>query len=182
MTQITKATEPPEGQQLPTTVRVTFRVSSQHIDLASERSRRKKSQLWEDEKVHDDVFIHMEYDEWSTAALLIVLNTVHCRTRKVPKSVTLEMLAKIAVIVDYFEFQEAVEPFRNGWIAELWKCRPSGYCRDLLLWILVSHVFDTEKLHRFKVAAAFCSPVPVSDLGLPIPESILGNTTYVCPR
>lgn len=155
---------------------VTFRASSRHLSLASERSRRMKSQAWVGEKVEADGFIHLECDEWSSMALLIVLNIIHCRSRQVPRTVTLDMLVKIATIVDYFEFQEAVEPYSTGWIKSLRQSCIQATDGDLVLLIWVSHVFGNEAmLSNCQAAAALRSRNRLDDLGLPIPCSILGK-------
>jgi hypothetical protein len=90
-----------QSRQPPTASQVTFRVSSRHLDLASAKSSRKRSQLWSNYQAEPDAFIHLECSEWSANAFLTVLNIIHNPNRKVPKTVSLEMLAKIAVIFDY---------------------------------------------------------------------------------
>ncbi|KAI5868239.1 hypothetical protein GGS23DRAFT_544639 [Durotheca rogersii] len=152
--------------------RVTFRVSSRHLSLASARSTKMRHR-W-DEKKKADGYLHISVEDWDTEALLIVLNIVHLRNRKVPCIVTLEMLSKLAVVADYFEFHEAVEPFSNTWIARLHPALPTSYNRDLILWIWVSHVFNANLLlKKLTYTAVQCCPGKMQDLGLPIPRSIV---------
>lgn len=71
-------------------------------------------------------------------ALEIVLNVIHLKKRRVPKIVNVELLARIAVLVDYYECAEAVEAFSSIWETEVFKsdsprCLFSGRsdCRHL---------------------------------------------------
>lgn len=160
--------------------RVTFLISSRHLKLASERSRRLRSKAWTD-KVHSDGLIHIILEDWDHEALLIVLNIIHSRNRNVPHTVSLEMLAKIAVIVDYFKFHEAIEPFTSVWMAGLSKAWPEAYCRDLILRIWISYVFgDDEGLRKLKAAAIINGIGQFADLGFPIPDLILGKRRNYC--
>ncbi len=65
------------------------------------------------------------------------------------------MLAKIAVLVDYYECYEAVEMFVDFWIQSLSRNLPKEYSRDLVLWLAISWVFSKENLFKTltKVAA-----------------------------
>ncbi|RMZ67717.1 Nuclear pore [Pyrenophora seminiperda CCB06] len=88
---------------------------------------------------------HIQANDWDEEALLILLNIFHVRTRRVPATVSLEMLAKIAVLVDYYELEnaEVMERDTKDWIANVRRsvAIPSSYCRDLMLWICISRVF-----------------------------------------
>ncbi|KAI0120602.1 hypothetical protein BJ170DRAFT_589098 [Xylariales sp. AK1849] len=153
---------------------VTFRISSRHLKLASGRSRRLRSEDWTDK-------VHCTLEDWDPEALLIVLNIIHSRNRNVPHAVSLEILAKIAVVVDYFEFHEAIEPFTSIWMAGLSKCWPETYCRDLVLRIWISSVFGDEKgLTKLKTVAIVDGVGRFADLGLPIPNTILGKRHNYC--
>lgn len=87
----------------------TFLVSSRHLILASPVFKKMLTgPSWsEAKKVHGQ--FKVDASEWDTQALSIVLNLVHGRHRRTPKTATLESLANIAAIVDYYEFHEAVE-------------------------------------------------------------------------
>lgn len=53
-------------------------------------------------------------------ALLSLMQIVNGRTRSVPGEVNLEMLAEIAVLVDYFDCLEAVEVFPESGFSGAW--------------------------------------------------------------
>jgi hypothetical protein len=64
---------------------------------------------------------HVEFrmDEKDSEAMLLVMNIIHGRARRVPRSVDLDVLTRLAVLVDYLECHEAIEPFSDRWIDDL---------------------------------------------------------------
>ncbi|KAK7188805.1 hypothetical protein PSPO01_04914 [Paraphaeosphaeria sporulosa] len=87
---------------------------------------------------------HILASEWDEEALLILLKIFHVRSRQVLATVSLEMLAKTAVLVDYYELEDAevIERDVRGWIADVRRSFSISisYCRDLMLWVCVSRV------------------------------------------
>ncbi|KAI0180234.1 hypothetical protein GGR52DRAFT_234124 [Hypoxylon sp. FL1284] len=149
-----------------------IRVSSRHISLASGRTEKMRHR-WEQTK-ESDGYVHLPLEDWDTEALLIIMNIIHLRNRLVPSHVSIDMLAKLAVIVDYFEFHEAVEVFSKSWMEHLRSSIPISYCRDLILWIWIAHVFNDSNTLKTTISTAIQqSPAPIQDLGLPIPERII---------
>ncbi|PVH91883.1 hypothetical protein DM02DRAFT_702549, partial [Periconia macrospinosa] len=142
--------EPAEPASEPTTSEddeIHYLVSSRHLMLASPWFRRTLTRdgFIEASKDPSDGRYHVLASDWDEEALLILLNIFHVRTRQVPTTVSLEMLAKVAVLVDYYELQnaEVMERDTRDWITELRRSVkiPSTYCRDLMLWICISRVF-----------------------------------------
>jgi hypothetical protein len=86
------------------------------------------------------------------------------------------MLAKIAVLVNYYGCFEVVKLFTEMWITGLKiTSPPRSYSRDTMLWIWISWVFREQE--QFQAATKIAlkeSRAPVSSLGLPIPERIIG--------
>ncbi|KAF2833437.1 hypothetical protein CC86DRAFT_389684 [Ophiobolus disseminans] len=83
----------------------------------------------------DDGRYHVEAEDQDPEAFLIVLNALHHRSKQIPRVVSLEMLAKIAVLVDYYECDEAIEVWTAMWISNLIPRDPipSTYSRTLIL-------------------------------------------------
>lgn len=104
-------------EKIPTPSSITYRISSQHLFLASGRSRKLRHQR--DQKKDTDGNIHISVEDWDSEALLTIMNIIHLQNRQVFKFVSLEMLSKLAVVVDYFEFHEAVEMFSKVWVEGL---------------------------------------------------------------
>jgi hypothetical protein len=91
---------------------VRVRCSSKHLALASTYFRRIFEGPWK-ENTNDSTGSPRTVQalNWDKQALLVILNIIHGRTRAVPRHINLEMLAKIAVMVDYYGCLEAVEHF-----------------------------------------------------------------------
>ncbi|CAK7199308.1 hypothetical protein SEUCBS139899_001984 [Sporothrix eucalyptigena] len=112
--------------------------------------------------------IHIVLDGLDADATTTVLNIVHGRGGKdrVPKTVSLEALARIAVVVDKLKLQDAVEIYADRWVDELYrKGVPStkNSRRDLVLWIYIAYVFQREEIFReaTKIAATqLTGPLP----------------------
>jgi hypothetical protein len=162
---------------------VHYNVSSRHLQLASPWFKRAMAKEgWAEAKLVDgryQIFAH----DWDEEAFLIVLNIFHLRNRKIPRTVSLEMLAKVAVLVDYYDCGEALEWFTSMWIEELNKTViPFFYCRDLILWIWVAWVFDLPE--RFTDATRVAikeSKDAMGTLDLPIPPSVSSKDPVGCP-
>jgi hypothetical protein len=158
---------------------IHYLVSSRHLMLASPWFRRTLTREAFTEALKDpsDGRYHIAASDWDEEALLILLNIFHVRTRQVPATVSLEMLAKIAVLVDYYELEsaEVIERDTRDWIADVRRrvAIPSSFCRDLMLWICISRVFYMSK--EFEVATAVAikeSQGWIQTLDLPIHQGI----------
>lgn len=57
-------------------------------------------------------------NDWDEEALLILLNVIHPQNSKLPKTMNIELLAKVAELVDFFECLEATSPCVKLWIDE----------------------------------------------------------------
>lgn len=128
---------------------IHYYVSSRHLMMASPIFRRalKKDGCIESSRNDDDGHFHIAASGWDEEAFLIVLQIFHLRNKVVPRLVSLEMIAKIAILVDYYDCAEALEMFSSVWIAELMNTPiPENYCRDLILWIWVAWAFDLSTL------------------------------------
>ncbi|KAL1612291.1 hypothetical protein SLS60_000515 [Paraconiothyrium brasiliense] len=156
---------------------VLYYVSSRHLILASTWFRRALvTEKWAESKRNEkDGLIHIEADDWDSNAFLIFLNIIHLQNRKVPREISMDDLAKIAVFVDYYECAEAVEPFTNMWKEHLTTADPvpATYCRNLTLWICSAWVFEWKDQFNEATLVAFrqCSE-PMRALGLPIPQRV----------
>lgn len=158
-------------------IELRLKVSSKHLTLASRRFKKMLGGNWlEARTVHPDGCRHVNMEYFDPAALKILMDIIHGRTRKVPRSVELELLAKIAVLVDDLECYEEVEVFSELWLGELKHSTPDDLSRDLVLWILISIVFrQLDLFQRTTRTAIMCGTGPFESLELPIPKSVIGK-------
>uniref|UniRef100_L2GBU8 BTB domain-containing protein n=1 Tax=Colletotrichum fructicola (strain Nara gc5) TaxID=1213859 RepID=L2GBU8_COLFN len=131
------------------------------------------SELWAKTLVHsEDGRRHLQAADWDADALLILMQIFHARTKNIPRSVDLEQLAKIAVLVDYYKCHDTVEFFATLWIHSLQEQLSLQCNRELILWLLVSVVFRRDDLFQAVTKIAVTkSKGPLPTLELPVLQS-----------
>ncbi|RAH67298.1 BTB/POZ domain-containing protein [Aspergillus aculeatinus CBS 121060] len=151
-------------------------VSGKHLALASSYFKKMLRGTWKETTSHLPAGrMEIAAEGWDLEALLIVLKALHCQNSQIPRRLSLEMIAKIAVVADYYQCKEALEFFSQTWLESLAQEPPNTYCRDLFLWIWISWFFGRQSQFRQTTsAAASRSTSPVASLGLPIPGAIIG--------
>jgi hypothetical protein len=82
------------------------------------------------------------------------MDIIHGRTRKVPEALSLEMLTKIAVLVDFYECLEVVEMWSKIWIEKLKSTVPGNYSMELMLWVCISWVFQQAEIFQKVIKVA----------------------------
>jgi hypothetical protein len=175
------APEPPSAEDHPSTKTddeppgMEIRVSSCHLILASSHFRRMLKGDWKEaNSLQLNGCLRIEETDWDGDALRIVMDIIHGQFRRVPKAISLEVLAKIAVLVDYYECLEVVEVFSSNWIKSLKHTIPATYSRNTILWMWISWVFHQPDLFRSTtiITTKNCRGA-VQTIGLPIPDQII---------
>ncbi|TQB71391.1 hypothetical protein MPDQ_007603 [Monascus purpureus] len=154
----------------------TIQVSAKHLAFASPVFKTILASGWkEGNHLLSEGSVEIVVESWDIDALLILLNIIHCRHRNLPRKISLELLAKIFVLADYYMCVEAVEYFAGHWISNLEEKIPASYSRDLFLWIWISWIF--ERSADFKCASSVAMRQATGlihcNLGLPIPDPII---------
>jgi hypothetical protein len=159
--------EPTEGAQL------RILASSRHLCLASSTFRKMLNRPWLKGSINNRPIREVQASGWDAEAFLIVQDIIHGLNALVPSSVDLELLAKIAAIVDYYDCHAIAEPFVDKWIQNLQGSLPLLYGKGCVLWMSVSLVFLRVDILRSmaRLAALGCHG-PIETLGLPVPESL----------
>lgn len=158
---------------------VTFLLSSRHLSLASPVLKTMLSGGWmEGVKVDSKSPYELTAESWSTEAFAMVMNIIHGRWSLVPRTVSLEILAKIAVIVDYYDIREPLQLISSLWMKEFVASSvPTSLCRELVLWTLISWVFKDKALFRQATKIAILQSTHELNIpsDIPIPSSIIGK-------
>lgn len=153
---------------------IHYHVSSRHLQLASPWFKRAMAQdTWVESRSEDGKFQIVAHD-WDEGTFLLLLNIFHLRNKQVPRVISLETLAKVGVLVDYYECGEAVEMFTAVWIATFKKTDiPSTFCRSVVLWIWIAWIFDLHEHFEYaSIVAIKDGKMAMDTLGLPIPASV----------
>lgn len=153
-----------------------IKVSSKHLSVASKHFRNRFRRLSHHSTEADGRF-HVTLAGSDPAAVIIVMDIIHGRGRKVPKSVDLEMLAKVAVFVDTFRCFEAVEAYADRWFERLVRDRlPLACGRDLVLWVYASYVYrQSDAFRQATRIAVLKSDGPLSSAGLPVRDGVISE-------
>lgn len=158
---------------------VRILVSSRHLCLASVVFSRMLHGPWAEGRSQSIPLHEITANEWDTEALLIVLNIIHGRNRSVPRSISEEMLVKVAVIVDYYDCHEVTEFASDIWIQNANSSIPTSYDSSrCLIWLCISLVFSQADIFRHMTELIIMeSSGPFETIGLPLPGSVLGESS-----
>ncbi|GFF37903.1 hypothetical protein IFM58399_05056 [Aspergillus lentulus] len=154
---------------------IGMRVSSRHLALASPVFSRMFNGNWhEAREIRSEGIAVIIMDIWDVDITLIIMNIMHGYAPKVPRKVDLDTLAKIAVMVDYYQCRGVVEVFADIWIDELKADMPKTFGKAVFQWICIAWVFrkQTEFFAATRVALVE-SPGVVHAYGLPIPNRVI---------
>ena len=144
--------------------------------LASPYLRKMYSGAWKEatDRDEDGLLPWHVGDLFDPDAFIIVMNVIHGLNRQIPLVVNLELLAKIAVVTDYLQCYESMEVFSVIWIDRLRDSLPNSYCRELILWIMVSAIFhDQDTFGSVTRTAILESNEELPSVGLPIHQDII---------
>ncbi|KAL7903657.1 hypothetical protein GGI35DRAFT_403840 [Trichoderma velutinum] len=163
-----------------TTGSIQMQLSSKHLQLASDYfSKMLANDNWKESTPKDGFSFSIPASGWNEEAFLTVMRILHAQTTRLPQIVNLEMLAKIAVIVDYYQCHGATDFFTKAWIAKLEEPLPTSFGRSLLLRFLVSWVFsEADTFRQLSQIIIRESRGPANAQDLPIPGAIIGMTIY----
>ncbi|KAK1636321.1 hypothetical protein BDP81DRAFT_489675 [Colletotrichum phormii] len=159
---------------------VKYLVSSKHLALASRYFSTKLSGPWiEASFKHADGCFHMDATDWDPEVLLILMQVIHGKMRSVPRQIDLGTLAKMAVLVDYYDCHEVIELYSFIWIEPLRKNLPVDYCRELVLWLFISHVFQqNDTFQQMTQLAVMKTACPIKTMGLPIASIVIDQVEW----
>lgn len=87
-------------------------------------------------------------DSWNVNAFLVLMKIMHCQSKKVPRAPSLKMVAKVAVLADYYDCLDMLSIFAGRWVSHLQPNFPSTSSRELILWLWISWAFRLNDLFR----------------------------------
>ncbi|QGI71415.1 hypothetical protein CEK26_003755 [Fusarium fujikuroi] len=136
----------------PTFIEKHFLCSQKHLTLASRRASRLFSSPFKEASKQDDGLYHWNFgDVFDMEAFEVVLKIIHGKNRGVPQSTPLDLLSKIASIVDDLECYDALSFCAERWLSfadRLFYTPPERMDKTLAQLILVSFVFTKRYLFQ----------------------------------
>ncbi|KAF2732405.1 hypothetical protein EJ04DRAFT_565982 [Polyplosphaeria fusca] len=143
---------------------ICYYVSSRHLKMASPYS---------------DGLFHVSAEDWDEKTFLLLMNMFHLQCAQIPSTLTLESMAKLAVLIDYYECALSIMIWTSNWVEDLKKSAfiPKTYCRDLILWVCVAWHFDMKLQFKEATMSAVkqCNESKIRTCGLPVPDRIVSN-------
>ncbi|KAE8337848.1 hypothetical protein BDV24DRAFT_177204 [Aspergillus arachidicola] len=152
-----------------------IQVSAKHLILASPVFKKILTGGWKESVTYlQKGSVEITAESWDIEALLILLRVIHGQQYHVPRKLTLEMLAKVAVLVDYYDCKESVYIWSTIWVDALEEKIPKTYSRDLLLWLWISCVFQLPAQFKESTSTVMSwSDGWITSLGFPIPFKVM---------
>lgn len=155
--------------------RFCIQVSAKHLTSASPVFKKLLTGSWKESVTFlQKGSVEVTARSWDIEAFLILFRIMHCQFNQVPRKLAVEMLAKVAVVADYYECKDVIKFFADIWIED--KSLPSIYCRELILWLWISWAFRYDRKFRVITATAMLyGDGVINSLGLPIPDRVIGK-------
>ncbi|KAJ5945989.1 hypothetical protein N7454_002828 [Penicillium verhagenii] len=168
---------PEEGVHKEATSEIRIQVSAKHVMFASSFFKKSLTGLWKESMSYQqEGSVEITADGWDLGAFLIVLRAIHCQYNKIPKKLTLEMLAKVAAIADYYNCKDILYVMTDRWIDSLDEKICNANPRDLMLWIWVSWFFHLPAWFKESTSLAITSSCGlINSRGLPIPCTVIAS-------
>ncbi|KAI4915328.1 hypothetical protein J4E85_010453 [Alternaria conjuncta] len=155
---------------------VLYLVSSRHLELASPVFKAALSPgTWSEGCKQADGRYHITADDWEEEAFLLFMNMLHLRSPQIPKTVSLELMAKLGILIDYYNCASAVEFFTSVWMNKIYGDKMEGeYCRESILLLWVFYLFGSKDCVALlvEIMTFYCNESKLRTLGLPIPQSL----------
>ncbi|KAM0424086.1 hypothetical protein ACHAPD_002571 [Fusarium lateritium] len=140
----------PAGKTIvpPVDSEVRMSVSSRHLILASRAFKAMLEGPWSEATSSSQSVRQINASDWDAMAFAIVLDIIHGRHRGIPEDMTLGLVARIATIVDYYGFHEALYVYRKRWLSENAKVKASTdkLCDASLLCLYAAWVFSDKDI------------------------------------
>lgn len=161
---------------LPDQVEIRMLVSGKHLVLASSYFEKMFAGPYTEAKTDHSGLRQVTASDWDPEAFNIILTIIHGYHRDVPRSTSVEMLAKLAMIVDYYKCHESIELYADIWLANLESKIPTVYGLDCILFMFISCVFmQPDIFQRMTQLALRNSGTLIEVEDFLIPADLLGR-------
>jgi hypothetical protein len=155
---------------------VRMRLSSKHSILASKYFESALTQGFAESQPVSGYAHVVTADSMFVEALQLVFSIVHGQTHQVPRTISLDLLAKVAVVVDYYKFHKAVDFYFHVWIKEISQPRVWLYGPDFLLRLVVACIFqETDIFTQLTLTVLWQARGPIHELGVAPLSRIVGK-------
>lgn len=155
---------------------VRFRLSSRHLISASPYFKAMLTGPWEENASRAHSLRTVSATGWDENALKLLMDIIHGNSQNIPRSIDLDLLAKVAVLVDYYKCYDVVKFYSDTWIGGLGGfIEYPPYSRNTVLVLFVSCVFFQPGTFQDMTHQAMLETQgPLQLLDLPFPGGLIG--------
>ncbi|KAF4993508.1 hypothetical protein FGRMN_6437 [Fusarium graminum] len=165
-----------DSEMHPDKVEIRMLVSGNHLKLASSYFDKMFSGPFIEAEANQSGLRQVKASGWDPEAFKIVVTIMHGYHRHVPRSLSLEVLTKVAMVVDYYECHEIISPYADMWLEDLKSKVPTVYGKDCILCLFVSWVFpESEMFQKMTRLSLKHSGKLIEVEDLAIPATLLGK-------
>ncbi|KAJ5746583.1 hypothetical protein N7520_011765 [Penicillium odoratum] len=123
-----------------------IQVSAKHMMFASPVFKNILTGGWKESIDYmKEGSVEVTAESWNLEALLIVLRAIHGQHYDIPEKLTLEMLAQVAAIADYYKCKERLHILKGIWINNMKESVPTTFSRELILWLWIACFLPNSK-------------------------------------
>ncbi|KAJ6036775.1 hypothetical protein N7540_001054 [Penicillium herquei] len=154
---------------------IEFQVSAKHLILASPVFKSMLTGGWKESvDYQQNGFVEIDAEDWDVESFTIVLRLIHGQFYLIPKSRTLEQVAKTFVIADYYQVKETMSVMFHAWTIVLFFGASQFPSRSLIMSVWVSWFLgDDEPFKNATSNVITHSDGEIQSLGLPIPAQVI---------
>ncbi|KAJ5805563.1 uncharacterized protein N7503_003165 [Penicillium pulvis] len=154
-----------------------IKVSAKHLMFASPVFKKTLTGGWKESMNYSQKgSTWVTADGWDIEAFMIVLRAIHGQHYLIAQKLSLEMLAKVTVIADYYECKNALYLLKDMWIKNVKGDIPTTLSRDLILWLWIAWFFELPAQFSWSTSMVMSqSDKPIDILGLPIPGIVIAS-------
>lgn len=166
---------------------VHIKVSGKHLSMASPVLKKALMGSWKQNlNFKRDKAVEVHAEGWDIEeALLVLMQIFHCKPHELPTKTSVELMAKLGVLADYYECMPLVRCYVVNWLTPSVMEMPGSimtdsYTRDFMVGLWVSWVFNfPEAFETYSGRVIGYSPGSIVSFGLPIPVNIIGKISFI---
>ncbi|KAE9378231.1 hypothetical protein N431DRAFT_435404 [Stipitochalara longipes BDJ] len=162
--------------------KVRMLVSSKHMRVASPvfRAMLQQKNFKEGRELSSKGGLELPLPDDDAIAMIVLLDVIHGRNRRVPRKIDLDLVNRISILVDKYQMAEAVGMVSDVWIDNLRNDIPKEYDPNVIevhRWLAISWVFGRGDVFKTITKLVQCNCY--SDLefrledNLPIPKTVI---------
>ncbi|KAJ5924357.1 hypothetical protein N7466_008544 [Penicillium verhagenii] len=164
-----------------------IQVSAKHLMFASPVFKKLLTGHFKESVTYwQEGSVEITAESWDLEAFMIVLRAIHGLHAEIPQELSLEMVAKVAVIADYYDCKAVLYLMTDMWLNSMEKINyeevklSMAVVRDLIIWLWISWTFQLSSKFKETTSIAMSRSFGLIDsLGLPIPHAVIESMNKI---